>query len=182
MPEFNRLIRALRQQRGASHRAIGEAIGLQPSSAQNVEHKPYKSLARPKVERLAAFYGLDAAARAALLAAWEALPVSPYSQQNAGRWTARRQVRAKARHHDAMKLALIDLLAVYLEGMQALRTHTGDESPLCTCTPADPFADAEPRLCELCAALRVIGYPTAFNGADAVLAFLAGLAEPAEAA
>lgn len=176
MPPFNHTLRALRKASGATHRQISEAIGLKGMSYQNAEHKPFKAMSRDRVERLAAFHGLSPAERARLLAEWDALPISTYAATQSPRWTTRKAVRSKAKHHDAMKAALIEVLAVHLE--RAADAAAGSDAPICTCGPADPFADADPRVCEICAALHVLGFRGRFSGADPVLAWLAALQEP----
>lgn len=172
MPAFNRTVRALRQARGCTHRQISEALGLKGMSYQNAEHKPFKAMSLARVHRLAAFYGLDPAARSQLVAEWEALPASAYAEKNQDRWTRRRQVRSKAKHHDALQIALLEVLSVCLDLAAAHPEHE-----LCTCTAEDPFAGTTERTCEICQALSVLGYPGKFNGFEPVTAFLANLQE-----
>ena len=165
---FGYLARHLRRTKGASHADVAAALGVAKQTSSNLEHFAHKVIGRPRVERMAAFYGLDAAQREDLLARWDRLPKSAYSEKLDKTWSKRNQVRSKAKHHDALQVALVEILALYLGEVA---------TDPCTCADEDPFTGTFGRTCEVCAALAALGYPTRWNGAEPVTAFLGSLQE-----
>lgn len=167
---FGAELRRLRKTRGVTHRAIATAAGMAAQTSCNCETMPHKVVKRERVERIADFHGLSRAERDRLLALWEALPASAYAERQQTSWSKRRQFRAKAKHHDVMQVALVEVVSLLLDHVP------GDGNP-CMCPPPDPFAGEPSRPCEICNALQVLGHAPGWNGMDPVVAFLAQLQE-----
>lgn len=170
-PWFPVRIRDLRVASGRTQREVAESIGVKESTYANAESNRHRRLRMSRVTRLAALYGMDAAQRAELIAGWEAMPESEYSQRNAKSWAARDARRSKLKNHDRLKLALLEVTTL-------LVTSAADPDTLCACAPVDMFAEqpAGQRTCELCEALRLLGL-TGWTNLEDVIAKLAAIQE-----
>lgn len=150
---FPRRLRDLRVAAGKKQREVAVALRLTPSSYANAESANHKRISRERVDRLAKLYQLDDAQAAELVAGWEALPESEYNARQRTTYEKRKAFRSKARNHDRLKLALLEVTT-------QLVTTVADPETLCACPPVDMFADAPdepPEPCELCNALRLLG-------------------------
>lgn len=169
---FPRRLRSLRLAAGRKQREVALAIGIKDSSYGNAESASHKRISRERVLKLAAYYRLGETETAELVTLWEALPESEYSKNQRETYDKRKAYRSKARNHDRLKLALLEVAT-------QLVTSTPDPDTLCTCTPIDMFADAPdepPEPCELCNALRLLGL-VGWTDRDDVIAKLAAAQE-----
>lgn len=158
---FPSTIRQLRVSRRLRQKDVAEAIKMNEGSYANAESNNHKTMRLDKVFRLAEFHELDATARDALVAAWQALPASKFNERNRPAWERRNATRSKAKAHDAMKLSLLEMLSLYI----------GVEPNPCTCPPVDPFTEP-PEPCEICKALQLLGL-SGWGPVDLVTAKLA---------
>lgn len=155
--------RALRISKVLKQREVAAAIGVKLSTYGNVESSRWKVINRDKAMKLAAFYRLSPADTAALLTDWEACPLSPGGEKRREVWKRTNEFRSKARNHDKLKAALVDLLGVHLMALP--------DAELCSCEFGEPT-------CPLCTSLERLGLD-AYNPADRerLLARLAKLQE-----
>lgn len=172
---FPAMIRQLRVDSRLKQRQVAAAIGVASSSYANAEANNHKTLSLPRVHALADLHKVSDGIRADLVAAWEALPASQYNQRQARTWEARKLIRSKVRAHDALKAALVELVALLLGSVP-------DPAALCSCEPPDLFAEeptTPPERCELCNALFLLGAGSWTNLPD-VIARLAKVQEGME--
>lgn len=146
---FGQIIRGLRVSRGLRQRNVAEAVELSPSTIGNAESAPHRVLGRDAAVRLASFFKLNEADVASLLAAWEETPLSEYSIKQQEYWKKRNELRSKAKNHDPLKLALVELLGLHLMALP--------DAEICACD----FGT----VCGVCAALERVGLPP-FTPAD----------------
>lgn len=168
--EFPSRVRELRVSRNLRQRDVASAIGVTPSTYGNIESNNHKTIRLDRVLRLAAFYSLDNEQAKLLVDAWQALPVSEYSKRQTDANTKRNAYRSKAKSHDRMKMALLEVTTL-------LVTAAADPDTLCACAETDSsdmFADREP--CELCGALQLLGL-SGWTSQDDVIAKLAKIQE-----
>ena len=163
------MCRQMRVDRHLKQREVADGIGIKVSSYGNVESNNHKTVAIDKVRALARFYTLDDAATAELVAAWEDLPVSAYSKNQAKSYAERNARRSKARMHDRMKAALLEMTTLHV-------VAAASPDDVCTCEPPDLFAGAQPEPCEVCNALQLLGL-SGYTNRDDVIAELARLQE-----
>lgn len=147
--QFGRMCRTLRVACGLKQRQVAEAIGVKPTTYANLESSPWKVVQRSRVERLAELFQLTPDVREALLAAWEATPLSPFGERNRERWAKRRLQRSKAKHYDRVRLSLVECLVLLVDGAGA--------KSLCTCWFGGGTADDPSRSCVICEALENAG-------------------------
>lgn len=169
---FPSRLRELRVEAGKKQREIAEVLKLTPSSYANAESANHKRISRERVDRLIRFYKLDDEQARQLVAGWEALPESEYNARQRTSYEKRKAFRSKARNHDRLKLALLEVTT-------QLVTTAPDPDALCSCPEVDMFADEPdepPEPCELCNALRLLGL-VAWTDRDDVIGKLAAAQE-----
>jgi transcriptional regulator with XRE-family HTH domain len=170
---FPALCRDYRVAAKLRQREVANALGIATSSYGNVESVNRKTLSRDRAEQLANFYKLDEAARTDLLAAWDEMPVSEYSQRQADAYAARRAQRSKAREADRLKTALLEVVGLLISSVD-------DPGKLCACQAAQIFDFSQgdtPAPCELCSALQLVGVSGGWTTHEEVVAKLAELQE-----
>lgn len=170
--EFGPMCRELRQAARLKQREVAERVGIAVTTYGNLESNKHKTVRRERAEAIARSFGLGAEMRAQLLAAWEAQPVSEYSQRQRESWNKRNLTRGKARGFDRAMTALLELASL-------LVTSVPDAGALCACPEPDLFADppeSEPVPCELCNALQLLGL-SGWTTLDQVVAVLAKIQE-----
>lgn len=148
--EFATICRNMRLAKGYRQREVAAAIGIELSSYSNVESSRWRTIGIRRVERLIGFYGLNADQAARVMTAWEICPLSPDGEKRVEMLRQRREYRAKARGHDPLKLALVELLGAHLMALP--------DAELCTCEFGGPP-------CATCNALERLALP-AFTPAD----------------
>lgn len=148
--EFATICRNLRIAKGYKQREVAAAIGIELSSYSNVESSRWRTIGIRRVERLIGFYGLNAEQAGRVMSAWEACPLSPEGEKQLGLLAKRREYRAKARGHEPLRLALVELLGAHLMALP--------DAEICTCEFGEP-------LCATCNALERLVLP-AFSPAD----------------
>jgi transcriptional regulator with XRE-family HTH domain len=141
---FADLCRNLRIERGLKQREVAAQIGIELSTYGNLESSRFKVISDRRAEKLSKFYGLAGDAHDAFMAASQRCPLSPGGEIRRATWAKRNTQRAKAKSHDALKLALINLLGAHLMALP--------DSDLCACE----FGGAA---CPTCAALESVGLP-----------------------
>jgi transcriptional regulator with XRE-family HTH domain len=148
---FPETCRRLRRERRLKASEVGAGIDAAESTVYNLECNNFKTIRLDRVYKLAQLYNLDQTATEALVAAWNELPVSAYNEANGPRWKRNQTLRAKAKERDELALRLVEVLAVWIGS-------SPDPDAMCACPEADPFdTESEPKLCELCSALRALG-------------------------
>jgi transcriptional regulator with XRE-family HTH domain len=164
------MCRELRVNARLKQREVAARIGIAVSSYGNVESNPHKTIRRERAERIGKLYELSAAMQAQLMAAWEAQPVTEYSQKQRESWSSKHSTRSKVKNHDRMKLGLLEMTTLLI-------TNVADPGALCTCSEVDMFAeDSSGQQCELCDALRLLGL-TGWTTMEEVVAKLAAVQE-----
>lgn len=166
--DFPRICRELRLESGKKQREVAAALGLASAKTYgNVESNNHKTVSIDKVRKLARYHQLGPRQEAELVAAWEALPASPYNQRMAPGWDKKKAFRSKAQGYDRRGYRLAGILALLIV------TH---ENPgaLCICT----FGDTE-SACELCDALKELGLG-GWTTSNEVMRKLAALQEKLE--
>jgi transcriptional regulator with XRE-family HTH domain len=180
---FPATITELRKGAGLKQREIAEYLGIKTNSYGNVEANNHKTMSIDRVRKLARFYQLDETRTADLIAAWEELPQSPFSQNMAPVYARRRETRAKLAEADRMRLALVEVASLALmesvHNPAAIPQRPG--AHLCTCDPNGGTTDNPARSCELCNALQLLGM-TGFTTYMDVIEKLAALQESMEPA
>jgi transcriptional regulator with XRE-family HTH domain len=167
---FPTKIRELRVAANKKQREVAALLGMKPSSYANAESSNFKRMSLERVHRLARAYGLGRDDTAELVAGWDALPVSDYDKRRDAQHQRVRSVRAKAKAHDPLKLALLEVTTL-------LVTSVPDPGALCTCSEVDMFAEGSSgQQCELCDALRLLGL-SGWTTLDDVIAKLAAVQE-----
>lgn len=173
--DFPRMCRELRMSRNWRLKDVAQALNLR--SYQNVEYNNHKTIRLDRVIAIARLYQLDPDSTSALTAAWEALPVSEYSERQRTKWKARNATRSKARGYDEMYRALLEVLALLFMAQEG---PPGDVGDLCVCEFGGGTANDPTRSCELCNALQQLGL-TGWTNHDQVSAHLAALQEKIDA-
>lgn len=148
------MCRDLRVSKNWSQAEMGIRSGLK--SYSNVEYNNHKTIRLERVHAIARVHELNEADTARLVAAWEALPVSEYSQKQRQAWDKRNAARAKSRGYDEARRCVIELFGVAL--MVAFDLNTTLDR-WCTCLPGGGSAQSTTRLCEICNALTFLGLP-----------------------
>lgn len=156
------MCRELRIANRFKQREVAALIGVAISTYGNVESNPHKTIRRERAERIGRLYELDDAMQAHLMAAWEAQPVTEYSQKQRESWAVRNATRSKAKNHDRLKLSLLEVTMLLIATVDGAAIDPGT---LCACgIPKEPSSDMfdEPdssgqRPCELCDALKLLG-------------------------
>lgn len=143
------MCRTLRIQKGLKQREVAEAIGVKGSTYGNVESSQWKVINRDRAAKLIGLYGLDPQRAALLLSAWDRCPISPGGEKRREFWKKRNELRSKARNHDPLKLALVELLGLHLMAVP--------DAEVCACD----FG----QVCGVCNALERVGLPP-FTPAD----------------
>lgn len=139
--EFGILCRTLRIQKGLKQREVAAAIGVKNSTYGNVESSQWKVINRDRAAKLIGLYALPPDRAAELLAAWDRCPISPGGQQRKQFWAKRNELRSKAKNHDPLKLALVELLGLHLMAVP--------DAEICACD----FGT----VCGVCSALARLG-------------------------
>ena len=119
--------------------------------------------------KLVSFYRLGSVEAAELLAAWDELPLSEYSQGNREKWKEQNARRSKAKGYDKMKTSLVEVLGVFFQLVP--------DDQVCSCS--EEFGSAVQ--CEICLALTRLGID-AYSTKELATLQLAGLADKLEAA
>lgn len=171
--KFPSICREMRVKHNLKQREVANAIGIKLSSYGNVESNNHKSVAIDRVHKIARFYALDEAATTELVAAWEELPASEYSQRQTKTFEQRRAFRSKAKNHDRLFVSLIELATLLI-------TSCENPGALCTCEEPEPgalFELDEDTSCELCAALQLLGLSGGWTTREEVIEALAAAQE-----
>lgn len=153
--EFAVMARSLRIEARLKQREVATFIGVQPSTYGNLESSPFKIIRLERVHDLSRLYKLDASRHAALVAAWEAAPISEYSKKQREGWSKRNEVRAKGKQLDRVKLALCDVL----DGIGLAAVMGAPYEARCHCIQPDPMLEVEGSTCDLCLAFHALGFP-----------------------
>lgn len=139
--KFGIMLRAIRIAKGLKQRQVAAGVGISLSTVGNAESAPHRVMGKDAAVRLTQFLNLDGAGSEALLAAWEDTPLSEYSQRQRQNWEKRNALRSKAKNHDKLKLALVELLGLHLMAVP--------DAEVCACD----FG----AVCGVCAALERVG-------------------------
>jgi len=142
--EFAAICRNLRIERALKQRQVAEAIGVKLATYGNLESSRFKVISDRRAEALSGFYGLSAEDHERLMLASAACPLSPGGEIRRATWAKLNTQRSKAKNHDALKLALVNLLGAHLMALP--------DADLCSCE----FGAAA---CPTCAALESVGLP-----------------------
>jgi transcriptional regulator with XRE-family HTH domain len=169
--DFAVMARSLRILHRKKQREVAAAIGIQPSTYGNLESSSFKIVRRERVDDLSRLYKLDAAQHEALVAAWEAAPISEYSKKQRDGWAKRNEARSKGRRLDMVQAALCDLLDAIVSS-----AAMGEPCPsTCACVAPDAFVDEPGRTCELCSAFHALGFPDGWVSSEVAGARIAEL-------
>lgn len=160
--QFGAMCRELRVAARLKQREVAARVGIAASTYGNLESNPHKTIRRERAERIGRLYELDDAMQAQLMAAWDAQPVSEYSQKQRDSWAVRNAARSKAKNHDRLKLSLLEVTMLLIATVDGAAIDPGT---LCACGgPREPSSDMfdEPdssgqQPCELCDALKLLG-------------------------
>lgn len=139
--KFGVMLRALRVSKGLKQRQVAEGAGISLSTVGNAESAPHRVMGRDAALRLTHFLGLDDLGSQTLLAAWAETPLSEYSLKQRATWEKRNALRNKAKGHDRLKLALVELLGLHLMAVP--------DAEVCACD----FG----QVCGVCKALEALG-------------------------
>lgn len=167
------MVRELRVNNGLKQRFVAEKIGITPGAYGNMESSKHKVVRQSRVHAVADFYALNDTMRKRLMDAWEAQPISEYSQRQRKAWTERNAQRSKSRNHDQMKLSLIEVACLLIMSVP-------DPDSLCACVPdsADEWGEVKSgSVCELCTALKLVGVTGMWTNRDDVVEKLAKIQE-----
>lgn len=138
------MCRNLRRDRGLKQREVAAAIGVELATYSNAESSRFKVIRDSRAETLSGFYGLGKEDHERLMALSRACPLSPGGEKRRAAWAKRNTLRAKAKSHDEIKLALVNLLGAHLMALP--------DSDLCSC-------EFGGEACPTCAALESVGLP-----------------------
>lgn len=147
--EFGVLCRSLRIQKGLKQREVASFLGVKGSTYGNVESSQWKVINRDRAAKLISLYNLDPHAASNLLAAWDKCPISPGGQQRVEFWRKRNDLRSKAKNHDPLKLALVELLGLHLMAVPDVEVCACDFGSVCGVCKAlerlgiNPFTPAD---------------------------------------
>lgn len=167
--EFPRLCRELRLAKGLKQREVAVSAGMNPKSYGNVECTSHKVVAKHKVDRLALCFGLSdfsIPTRQEFVSAWESLPQSSYSANQAKGFDRRKAHRSKAKAHDLLRASLLEIVTLVV-------TTAPDPDTLCACPPMDVFTGDPVQPCELCSAMHLLGVSEGFTTVDQAVSALA---------
>lgn len=160
--DFAVMCRALRVEKGLKQREVALAIGVKLSTYGNLECSHWKVVGRDKAVRLIPLYDLSPDRSAVLLDAWERCPLSPHGEKRREQFKKTNEFRSKARNHDSLKLALVELLGLHLMALP--------DAEVCACD----FGT----VCGVCAALERVGLgPFTPADRDRILAQLVKIRE-----
>lgn len=147
--EFGIMLRALRVSKGLKQRQVAEGAGISPSTIGNGESAPHRVMGRDAALRLTYFFQLDDRKSKQFLELWERTPLSEYSKRQKGIWEKRNALRNKAKGHDRLKLALVELLGLHLMAVPDAEVCACDFGSVCGVCKAlerlgiDPFTPAD---------------------------------------
>lgn len=147
--EFGIMLRDLRVSKGLKQREVAVGAGISTSTVGNAESAPHRVMGRDAVLRLTYFFGLDRASSDSLIELWEKTPLSEFSQKQKGIWEKRNALRNKAKNHDKLKLALVELLGLHLMSVPDAEVCACDFGATCGVCAAlervglDPFTPAD---------------------------------------
>lgn len=141
---FAQFCRNLRIERGLKQREVASAIGIKLSTYGNMESSRFKVISERRAEQLSGFYGIGKEDHDKMMDASRNCPLSPGGEIRRATWKKRNTQRSKAKGHDALKLALVNLLGAHMMALP--------DSDLCSCE----FGGA---VCPTCAALESVGLP-----------------------
>lgn len=156
--EFSAIIKGLRAASRLKQREVAEALGVQAGTYGNMESSPFRLVRREKVDALSRFYKLDSVQHAELVAAYEKLPLSEYSQRQRETWAKRSAMRSKGKKLEEVKLVLCDLL----DGIASTAGMGGEYLTVCSCKPPDEFVGEDGYTCDLCRAFHALGFPDGY--------------------
>lgn len=139
--EFGIMLRSLRVSKGMKQREVATGASISPSTIGNAESAPNRVIGRDVVLRLIYFFQLDKENSDKLMELWEKTPLSEFSKRRKDVWEKRNALRNKARNHDKLKLALVELLGLHLMAVP--------DAEICACD----FGSA----CGVCVALERVG-------------------------
>lgn len=149
--DFAVMCKQLRLVARLKHREVAAALGVAVSTYGNVESSSWKVINRQRATKLIELYSLPPDRAAALLAAWDACPLSPFGEKRKKYWEKRNALRNKARNHDKLKFGLVECLGIIL--MQ------NPDDQVCTCDFGGPS-------CSVCYSLEAVGADSPFTPAD----------------
>ena len=160
--KFRRMAKELRQAAGLKHAEAAAGLGLKTKSYSNLEATNRKVIAIDRVRRMARMYSLDQERTAELIAAWEELPVSEYSEDKRAGWSeARRAKRATVQVRE-FRAALVEIISLMV-------ADSPKPEDLCACVIGE-------KCCELCNALILLGL-SGYEGSEKTIAALAAMSE-----
>lgn len=139
--DFGIMCRELRVGKVLKQREVASAIGVKLSTYGNIESSHWKVVSRAKASKLIEFYALPPDRAAALLDAWDRCPLSPHGEKRRETWQKINAGRSKAKNHDRLKLALVELLGLHLMAVP--------DADVCACD----FG----AVCGVCKALEALG-------------------------
>lgn len=173
--EFPRLCRHYRMHNNLKLKDVAESIGLR--SYANAEYNNHKTVRIDKVHALARLYQLGPTETQQLVAAWEALPVSEYSQKQRDKWDKRNAQRSKAKAHDTLWRAAVEAFGIVAGIMFDEQWSPEKCASLCACDKSPgvhpPSANHPSLRCEFCTCLEVLGMPEGWTDLETVTAKLA---------
>lgn len=143
------MLRALRIAKGLKQRQVAEGGGISLSTVGNAESASHRVMGRDAALRLTHFLELDGAGSETFLAAWAETPLSEYSLKQRATWEKRNALRNKAKGHDRLKLALVELLGLHLMAVSDAEICACDFGSVCGVCKAldslgiDPFTPAD---------------------------------------
>lgn len=146
---FGIRLRELRVSKRLKQREVAEGADVALSTISNAESAPHRVIARDAALRLTYFFELDEAASKEFMALWEETPLSEFSKSRREYWEKRNALRNKAKSHDKLKLALVELLGLHLMAVP--------DAEICACD----FGT----VCGVCGALERLGI-SPFTPAD----------------
>lgn len=147
--EFGIMLRALRVAKGLKQRQVAEGAGISPSTVGNGESAAHRVMGRDAALRLTYFFQLDDRKSKEFIELWEKTPLSEYSKRQKGIWEKRNALRNKAKGHDRLKLALVELLGLHLMAVPDAEICACDFGAVCGVCKAlaglgiDPFTPAD---------------------------------------
>lgn len=139
--EFGIMLRGLRVAKGLKQLQVAEGASVSRSTVGNAESAPHRVMGRDAALRLTYFFQLDEQRSKRFIELWEQTPLSEYSKRQKGIWEKRNALRNKAKGHDRLKLALVELLGLHLMATP--------DSEICACD----FGS----VCGVCKALESVG-------------------------
>jgi transcriptional regulator with XRE-family HTH domain len=147
--DFAIMCRELRVSKALKQREVAAAMGVKLSTYGNLECSHWKVVSRDKAAKLIALYSLSPDRAAVLLDAWDRCPLSPHGEKRRENWKKINSFRSKAKNHDPLKLALIELLGLHLMAVPDAEICACDFGTVCGVCKAlerlgiDPFTPAD---------------------------------------